>query len=215
MAMNRLGALGLSLAMTLASVAIASPDLQLNAILGKKVIVTLNGKQLTLKEGQQVEAELTLLEVSSKQAVFNWQGNRLTLSPDSRISTQFEERKAESITIYRDASSHYIVTGEINGRSTQMVVDTGATIVAINAAQASQMGLDWQNNPSGTIATVGGATRAYAVKLEKITVGGIAVYHVDAVVVPNQATPFLLGMSFLRHFEMNESDNVLTLKKKF
>lgn len=193
----------------------AAPDIQLNAILGKTVIVTIDGEQYTLKEGESTPGGVSLVEAHSKLAVFVWEGQRLELTPSSRISTQFETKKAAEVTVRRDASLHYLVTGEINGHRTTFVVDTGATLVALNGEQANRLGLKWQDGPSGRVGTAGGDTRAYGLMLDKVSIGGMEVHHVDAVVIPKQTTPVLLGMSFLRHFEMSESDNVLTLKKKY
>jgi aspartyl protease family protein len=193
----------------------ATPDMQLNAILGKKIIVTIDDEQYTLAEGESSAQGVLVVEVQSKMAILEWNGQSFELSPSSRISTQFETRKTEAITIRRDASLHYLVNGEVNGRSAPFVVDTGATLIALSGEQASRLGLNWQNNPSGRVETAGGATKAYSLMLEKVSIGGLDVHHVEAVVIPKQTIPALLGMSFLRHFEMSESDNVLTLKKKY
>jgi len=193
----------------------SAPDVQLNAILGKKVIVTIDGVQHTLGERDSSPQGLVLVEVRHKLATFEWNGQRFELTPSSRISTQFEAKKVEAITIRRDASLHYLISGQVNGRSTPFVVDTGATLIALSDDQANRLGLNWKTNPSGRVETAGGITKAYSVMLEKVSIGGLDIYHVEAVVIPKQATPALLGMSFLRHFEMSESDNVLTLKKKY
>lgn len=193
----------------------AAPDVQLNAILGKKVIATIDGEQYTLGQGESSSQGVVLVEVRGKLAIFEWEGQQFELTPSSRISTQFEAKKAETVTIRRDASLHYLISGEVNGRSTPFVVDTGATLIAINAEHANRLGLKWQSSPAERVQTAGGITKAYSLTLEKVSIGGMVVHHVEAVVIPKQTTPALLGMSFLRHFEMNESDNVLTLKKKY
>lgn len=193
----------------------AAPDLQLNAILGKKVIATIDGEQYTLGEGEKSPQGVTLVAVRNKLAIFEWEGQQFELAPSSRISTQFEAKKIDAVTIRRDASLHYLISGEVNGVSTPFVVDTGATLIALSGEQASRLGLKWQTSPSGHVETAGGITKAYSLMLDKVSIGGLEVHHVEAVVIPKQSTPALLGMSFLRHFEMNESDDVLTLKKKY
>lgn len=193
----------------------ATPDVQLNAILGKKVIATIDGEQYTLGQGESSPQGIVLVEVRNKLAVFEWEGQHFELTPSSRISTQFEVKKVEAVTIRRDASLHYLISGEVNGHSTPFVVDTGATLIAINAEHANRLGLKWQSSPAEQVRTAGGVTKAYSLMLEKVSIGGMTVHHVEAVVIPKQATPALLGMSFLRHFEMNESGDVLTLKKKY
>lgn len=193
----------------------AAPDIQLNAILGKTVIVTIDGGQFTLKEGESTPDGIHLVETQRKLAIFEWQGQRFELTPSSRISTQFDAKKMDVVTIRRDASLHYLISGEVNGRSTSFVVDTGATLVALSGEQASRLGLKWQNGTAGLVETAGGVAKAYGLMLDKVSIGGMEVHHVEAMVIPKQTTPALLGMSFLRHFEMSEADNVLTLKKKY
>jgi len=193
----------------------AAPDVQLNAILGKKVIATIDGGQYTLGEGESSPQGVVLVEVRNKLAILEWEGQQFELTPSSRISTQFEVKKADAITIRRDANLHYLVSGEVNGRSTPFMVDTGATLIAISGEHANQLGLKWQSSPSEHVQTAGGITKAYGLMLEKVSIGGMEIHHVEAVVIPKQTTPALLGMSFLRHFEMTEADNVLTLKKKY
>lgn len=193
----------------------ATPDVQLNAILGKKVIVNIDGEQYTLSEGESGPQGIVVLEINRKLALFEWEGQQFTLTPSSRISTQFEAKKVDAITIRRDANLHYLISGQVNGRSTPFVVDTGATLIALSGEQANRLGLQWKAKPSGQVETAGGITKAYSLMLDKVSIGGMDIHHVEAVVIPKQTTPALLGMSFLRHFEMSESDNVLTLKKKY
>jgi aspartyl protease family protein len=193
----------------------AAPDIQLNAILGTKVIATVDGEQHTLKEGEQLSNGLVLEQIGSREAVFNWQGQRLTLRPSSRISTQYTEQSNETITIYRAANDHYQVAGSINDRPVLFLVDTGASSVSITDSEADRMGINWRKGVRMAALTAAGQIEARAIFLNKVTVQGISIYNVEAMVLPGQEAPPLLGMSFLRHFEMNESDNILTLKKKF
>ena len=104
--------------------------------------------------------------------------------------------------------------GRIDGRELQFTVDTGASIVALTADDAAQLGI----HPSATeytmlIRTANGTVRAAPTTLDMVEVGDIMVHDVAAVVMPDGAlSDNLLGLSFLsrlRHFEYSEGKMVL------
>ena len=79
-----------------------------------------------------------------------------------------------------------------------MLVDTGATTVALTGNDAAMMGIDW---PSDRVRVIGrgasGDVYGVPVTLERIEVGGIEARGVQAVVVPEGLDVSLLGQSFL------------------
>lgn len=196
--------------------AAAEPVIELNAILGKQVIITVNGEQVKLREGETHDDGLKLVEVTRKDAKFEWQGETFTIEPSSRVGTQFTESTKKVITINRHANGHYFAKGEINGYPVDFIVDTGASDIALTAEQASAIGIRWENAPTVTYITANGKATGYSVQLERVTVGGVTVNLVEAGVNPgNQQHHALLGMSFLKHFDMRESNNILTLTRKY
>ena len=60
-----------------------------------------------------------------------------------------------------------------------------------------------------------GMSSAYRVKLDTITVGGITLNNVDAVVPDTGLSMPLLGMSFLSRTNMQREGNTMTLIKRF
>ena len=79
-----------------------------------------------------------------------------------------------------------------------MLVDTGATVVALTANDAAMMGVDW--NPGDVRPVARGASGdvyGVPVTLDRIDVGGIEARRVPAVVVPEGLDISLLGQSFL------------------
>lgn len=101
--------------------------------------------------------------------------------------------------IYAGVDGHFRAEATIRGRRVSVVVDTGATVVALNQATARELGVQ----PSAgarrvAIQTANGTVQAAAIVLPDVVLGGIRVNNVEAVVLPDRALgETLLGMSFL------------------
>ena len=108
---------------------------------------------------------------------------------------------------------HYTGLGSINGHSIHFVVDTGATVVAMGADVATQLGLDPKNSTAGAAMTANGAVAARVVTLNSVRVGEVVIYNVRAMVVPQAMPEVLLGNSFLSHFQLHSDSNSLVLDK--
>lgn len=95
---------------------------------------------------------------------------------------------------------HYEGTFRINGTNVAAMVDTGATVVALNVSTARRAGI--RLNPadfSHFVQTANGRTKAAPARISKIEIGRIVVYDVDAVVLEDGAlSGVLVGMSFGR-----------------
>jgi len=90
-----------------------------------------------------------------------------------------------------------------------MLVDTGASIVALSYEDAETVGIRvTANDFTAQLRTANGVVEAAPVRLPEIRVGDILVENVDAVVLPRgRLGTSLLGMSFLRRlrgFEMSQ-----------
>ena len=119
-----------------------------------------------------------------------------------------------TFTVRRDGRGHFQVEGRIDGRRIGFMVDTGATVIAIPEREASRIGIhltqrDWR----AQISTANGIVRGAPTRLSMVEVGGLVVYGVDAVIMPDSAlSENLLGMSFLsrlRRFEIADGRLVL------
>ena len=112
------------------------------------------------------------------------------------------------------SGGHYNGQGAINGHPINFIVDTGATVVSLGADLAAQLGLDYSAGTSAATLTANGAVAARRLTLNKVTVGDVTVYNVDAIVVPQSMPVVLLGNSFLSHFQMHSDASTLVLDKK-
>lgn len=128
------------------------------------------------------------------------------------------ERRASpggfSVVVARDPYGRFRADGRIDGRALQFTVDTGASIVALTAADAAQLGIHpAPSDYTMLIRTANGVVHAAPTTLDMVEVGDIMIHDVAAVVMPDGAlSDNLLGLSFLsrlRHFEYSDGKMML------
>ena len=97
-------------------------------------------------------------------------------------------------------SGHYQAKVEIDGRQLDMLVDTGATIVALSNEDAGRIGVHpSQSDYTVPMSTANGVAKAARVRLREVRVGQVSAHDVEAVVMPaGLLRESLLGMSFLK-----------------
>lgn len=100
--------------------------------------------------------------------------------------------------VVRAADGHYWAEAVIDGRAVRVLVDTGASVVALTREDAHRLGL--KLNPEdfrSTVHTASGPGRAARVTLDSVSVAGARVDRVEAMVVEKGLGQSLLGMSYL------------------
>ncbi|MAV27691.1 MAG: hypothetical protein CMQ05_16550 [Gammaproteobacteria bacterium] len=86
----------------------------------------------------------------------------------------------------------------INGTPVSFLVDTGATVVAMNLPTARRLGLDVTDAQREKVATAGGIVESWEVLVDRIQVGSVSVVNAKTAVMDgNYPEDILLGMSFL------------------
>ena len=118
------------------------------------------------------------------------------------------------VVLTAGSGGHFLTQGQINGKSAQMVVDTGATVVALSVAEAQRMGLDYQTGQPVQMSTANGVVAAWRLRLHTVRLGDVTVYDVDAVVSGGAMPYVLLGNSFLSHFQMTRTNEQMVLDKR-
>lgn len=114
-----------------------------------------------------------------------------------------------TVVLQRDLSGHYRAEAFINGIKTRVMVDTGATDVAISQALADQLGL--HSRTAIRTQTANGDTVAYVTRLQSVKLGGIVAHDVAAIITPNLGDEVLLGMSFLGRMEVRLYKGSMTI----
>ena len=113
------------------------------------------------------------------------------------------------MTLSSGRDSHYEVTARIDGGPIDFIVDTGATLVILRESDAARIGIrPSRADYTATVSTANGKIKAAPAKLDRVEVGGITVYDVPALVLPDEALwKNLLGMSFLSRLKRYEVAN--------
>jgi aspartyl protease family protein len=114
-----------------------------------------------------------------------------------------------SLSIARDPRGHFLTEGRIDGQRIGFMVDTGASVVALNETSAARFGLRPSRGEfNATVTTANGTIKAARSRLARVEVGGLVVRDVDAMVLPDEAlSENLLGLSFLSKLKRFEYAN--------
>jgi aspartyl protease family protein len=137
-------------------------------------------------------------------------------SPDSQASVVqqgYEPREptssGRSLMLESDRQGHFQVEARVEGRFVDFVVDTGASLVVLRESSAALAGIRPQpRDYTSTAVTANGKIKAARATIDRIEVGGITVYDVPAMVLPDEAlAKNLLGVSFLSRLKRYEYAN--------
>ncbi|GAA0648701.1 hypothetical protein GCM10009101_22710 [Brevundimonas lenta] len=105
---------------------------------------------------------------------------------------------ASPAQVLKAADGHYWAEAMIDGRAVRVMVDTGASVVALTRDDAARLGMTLKADDfSATVVTASGPVRAAPVELAAVAVAGARVEKVQALVVEEGLPHSLLGMSYL------------------
>lgn len=113
------------------------------------------------------------------------------------------------VKIEADETGHFNADFRLNGRSVGAMIDTGATLVAMNASTARRAGIKvMPADFKYKVRTANGETRAAGVMIERLQIGRILVENVEAVVLDDKALDgTLIGVSFLKRLAKYQVEN--------
>ena len=114
-----------------------------------------------------------------------------------------------SVSIARDPRGHFQTEARIDGQRIGFMVDTGASVIALNEKSAARFGLrPSRADYNANVTTANGTIKAARTKLAMVEIGGIVVRDVEAMVLPDEAlSENLLGLSFLSRLKRFEYAN--------
>ena len=178
-----------------------------------RAVLQIDGQRKLLRVGETF-GSVTLVSVTGQGVVLDVAGERRELGLSRHIGSVFEQPTVQEVTIPRDSSMQYRTTALINGHSLPVLVDTGASMVAISVAHAKAMGIDYRDGQRAQVQTANGVANAYYVTLRSVSVGGIRVDNVQGAVVEGAFPDTgLLGMTYLRHVKLREEAGVLSFSR--
>jgi aspartyl protease family protein len=156
-------------------------------------------------------AGTAMAQVADRMTTSSAQAHAIAPKPGANAAMAAEIAAAgtRSVSIPRDNRGHFQTDGRIEGQRIAFMVDTGASVIALNEKSAAQFGL----RPSAadyraTVTTANGTVKAARAKLAMVDIGGLVVRDVDAMVLPDEAlSENLLGLSFLSKLKRFEYAN--------
>jgi aspartyl protease family protein len=148
---------------------------------------------------------LLLMAATAGAVVAYGDPQRIARASDS-VAEMLRKRAASpvrAVQIARGQGGEFTLQARINGVSTPMVVDTGATLVVLTQETARAAGLPLELLTYNVdLETAGGHTKAARLTLDRLAIGNLVERSVPALIVPHgQMKTNLLGMSFLDRLE--------------
>jgi aspartyl protease family protein len=196
----------------------AAAQVALIGVIGDKAAVLAldGGDPKTVKVGQKWNG-ITVLQVEKERATVEIDGKKrvLQIGQHYRSEAAMAAGDRQTVTLAADASGHYFADGAINGVPMRFVVDTGATSIAIPAADAQRLGIDYRKGERGQVHTANGTVAAYRVRFDTVKLGAIELAGVEGVVIERGLSIGLLGMSFLSRVEMKRDGQNMVLIRRF
>ncbi|HEX6692089.1 MAG TPA: TIGR02281 family clan AA aspartic protease [Burkholderiales bacterium] len=194
----------------------AQSDVALIGVIGDKAAVVAidGGDPVTIRAGQ-TRSGITVVSVDRTSATIEVRGAKRVLSLGQHHRATAAAPTGQSVTLAADTAGHFLAEGQVNGGPVRFVVDTGATVVALPAADARRLNIDYRKGKVGQTRTANGTVPVYVVTLERVKVGAIELSSVEGIVIEQGLDVALLGMSFLSRVNMRHDGQTLTLQRRF
>jgi len=119
--------------------------------------------------------------------------------------------ESSTVVLKRGLDGHYRAEAIINGEKVDVLVDTGATGVAISQDIADKLNL--KSTDAIRTNTANGESVGYIVRLKSVQIGGVNAQDVSAMIAPGLDGDVLLGMSFLGRMDVRLYKGEMTIKQ--
>lgn len=126
------------------------------------------------------------------------------------------DRTSGTVRLRAGKNGHFHTTAHINGRPVEVMVDTGASMVALTWEDARSAGIFLSDSDfKHKVGTANGTARVAVVTLDHVSIEDVTVRNVRAAVAePGKLQTTLLGMTFLGQLGRTEmSRGVLLLEQ--
>ena len=190
------------------------------ALFKDRLMISVNGSKAKIVRVGNTHEGVKVLSSSTEQAIVEIDGKRETLTLNSTVAISNELGVQTSgiggfINLTKKADGHFHTVGQVNGRTVNFLVDTGASIIVLSSDTAERIGLEYQHGFLATATTALGDSPMYTIKADTINVGSIQINDVSVGVIEGRfpVTP-LLGMSFLGELNMTQTGRNLKLEKR-
>ena len=194
----------------------AIPEIEIQALFSGKIVALIDAQRRMISVGETSPEGIKLLAANTNRAIFEIEGKQVERTLGSSVSLNFTRAESVQEKVFANDSGMFTSVGSINGLSVRFLVDTGASTIAMNTAQAKRLGVRYETEgKAATVSTASGFVKAYRVRLKSVSLGKIKRRNIEAMVIDGQHPgPILLGMSFLGDLKVEKVGNTLTLKSR-
>jgi aspartyl protease family protein len=202
----------------LACAGASAQSVALQGMLGKKALLIVDGSAPKSVAPGESHQGVKVVSTSGDQAVIEINGKRHTLrvgEAPASVGGGGGGERGTKIVLTAGSGGHFMAQGTINGRPVQFMVDTGATMIGLGAAEAERLGLNYKAGQQGVVTTANGMAPAWRMSLASVRIGDVEVHGVDAVITPQPMPYILLGNSFLTRFQMKRENDQMVLERRF
>jgi aspartyl protease family protein len=195
---------------------LAAPHVEVEGLMPPNAaVLNIDGERKLLKINQTYR-DITLIAVRGQTATLDIEGKQALVGLSTRVGANYQPVVEKSLDIPRNQNLQYRTTAHINGRKTEVLVDTGANIVALNASEAARLGVNVAGAQPVVLETASEKVNGWQVRLRSVDVGGMRVDSVEAVVIDGGfPATILLGMSYLKHVKIKENQGIMTLYRAY
>lgn len=163
----------------------------------------LDGARLAGMAGRAETPEPMNATATRAQRTLARDGMQLSRAESTRRSDRQRGTRRGTAEIQGDGRGHFRTNARINRREIEVLVDTGASSVAMSKSTAARLGVrvrrkDFVHSAS----TANGRVAMALATLDRVRIDGIELRDVEAAILPDGALDgVLLGMSFLGRLE--------------
>ena len=190
-------------------------DVGLAGIMGSKAMLMVNGGEPEAVRVGESLGGVKVVAIQGDQVIVEVGGRKRPLRIGQHAIGAAAADGSGKITLTADGRGHLYTTGTINGTSVRFLVDTGATMISLGASDARRLGLDFNRGQKGFSQTANGQVVVSKVKLDTVSIAGVTLRQVDALLHQNDMPIALLGMSFLNRMEMQHDGGTMTLRQRY
>jgi len=202
--------------------AVAATQINVVGLFNNKALLMINGSGPHSLKAGQTKNGVKLIAATSSKATLLVEGKRRILGMGQAASIATNKSASTSggtnspVHLYADSRGHFFGNLTINGASLKYLVDSGATTVAMNSADARFARIDYKKGIKSRAHTANGIVDTFLVKLNTLKIGTIVLHNVQASVIEGSSpSVLLLGMAAQNRLNMERQGTVLTMTKKY
>jgi len=140
----------------LSSELLSQPDIQVQGLFSGKAVLNINGQLRVLSEGQVSPEGVRLISASTEKARIEYSDQEFDIDLSSRINSSYRTATVREVRLRAGHNGHYVTPARINGKNTEVLLDTGASFIAMSSKEANRLGIAYQSAEKSRASTAAG-----------------------------------------------------------